>query len=213
MFFREMSQNNYYKNEAKKISSNNYYENEEKFIEVNQKNFKDYWSCYYAYLIGYKPTLENKSTEKPAIVFSRLDKDEAHINLKAKVAKVDDGRVYKPGDTYSYYHCWEFNLAWVLAQTHIKRPFLIVSIPLKEEYLYQVKDTTKYSGFALEISAAVKAGYQFDCRGDDLYLIPPQETPKKLLSIADIYPSSDEIKQTLSCLKKALEKPLMTLSR
>lgn len=169
--------------------------------------FTDKWTCWYAWLL-YKETIENRNNPNPAAIFSRKDKNEKISHEEKQFKKDDPSRVYTPG---FYNHSWEFNLAWILAQVQIGRPFKILSEP-QDQYFFQskrprvVRDEAKYiySGYALEISAAIKANYVIKKNADGLLLVPTLSPEKRVaLTIDDIYPTKQDVENAMGLLKQS----------
>lgn len=80
-------------------------------------------------------------------------------------------------------HCWPINLVWVMAQTHISRPFCVASLMIEDNF-YRRNQPTVPSAFAKEIYCAIQAGYSFSLDLDgEMLLLPPEE--KRLMAYCD----------------------------
>jgi hypothetical protein len=101
-----------------------------------------------------------------------------------------EGRIYSPGDK----HAMSVNLAWLLAQTHIARPFLLYSNFEKENIMREDKPTF-LSAFMIEIMVAIKAGYSVDIRLKDqrILLNPSEDKEMKQLALPDLKLTKEDV--------------------
>jgi hypothetical protein len=154
----------------------------------------------------YDTTIQSKSF-KPAALYKMKDWDTLLKNREIyEFADGDNlgetGRVYCPGD----FHIWPVNQSWLAAQFHKGRSFELLSevngdVKLSEQ-------PVKYSSFAKEIAAVIKAGYEItDIRSYHVTLSPVVDKDKNVTwrSIAEVTPKIEDTEKTIPIIKAAYQ--------
>lgn len=108
----------------------------------------------------------------------------------------DEGRKYAPN-----FHNWAINQAWVLAQIHKGRRFILFS-PVTDDTVFRQpshqKRANDYSAFAREIAALMKAGYHLFANDSyQLELRPSQQMDLTSITFDDISADDDEVKEAV----------------
>lgn len=130
------------------------------------------------------------------------DSDHHYFGLSSKEEKNEAkslGRIYDPGNR----HTWQLNLAWVLGLLHSGREIIINSkVELKNFYRNDKipkdkNDTPRYSAFAKEMGAALKAGYKLSINDEGYICLTPPNSNLEHLRIEDIDPTTAELDEMI----------------
>lgn len=153
-------------------------------IYKTKEEFESAW-------ISYHKTMISQDTG-PAVLYKLNELTREALNFIADTDLGDSQRRYTP----TAIHTWRMNQAWVLAQFHKGRGFVVCAKATMENLQHKCRDG--YSAFAKELTAAIKVGYQIHLSGShgktQVQLLPPKQSLLPV-TIHQITMTDEEIKK------------------